>query len=129
MHVAVAADAALRDDHPLPGLGDVRDEQSRRRVVDLGAKRHVDHEVLAALAEHLLPLPGAAVLREALRVVVEREQRVDVLGGAEHDVPAATAVAAVRPAERHKRLAAERHRAVAAPAGADEHLNLVDKRL
>ena len=52
-----------------------------------------------------------------------------MLGGAEDHVAAAPAVAAVGTSERDKRLAAHRHRTVAALAGADNHLNLVDKGL
>ena len=62
--VAEPAGAALRDDDRLAGFGDVRDQQVRVGVIDLGAERHGDHEVLAALAEHLLSLARLPVLRK-----------------------------------------------------------------
>ncbi len=62
-----------------------------------------------------------------MRVVAEGEQRRDVAVGDEHDVAAPAAVAAVGPALGDVRLAPERHRAGAAVAAADVHLDLVDE--
>ena len=52
-----------------------------------------------------------------------------MLGRFENDIAAASAVAAVGPAELDERLAAERSRAVAALAGTDEDLDLIYERL
>ena len=48
-----------------------------------------------------------------------------MVGRLEDDIAAAPAVAAVRPAKLHERLAPERHRAVAALARPDENLDLI----
>ena len=61
--------AALGDNSGLPWFRYVGDKKPRVDVVDLGAERNGHDEVFAALAEHLLPLAGAAVLREALGIV------------------------------------------------------------
>ena len=59
--------------------------------------------------------------------VAEVDQRVQVLPGLEHDVAAAPAVAAVRPAELDVFLPPEADHAVAAVTGAEVDLALVEE--
>ena len=116
--VAAAARTAPRHQRPLPG----RDE-----VVDgavgldqrLGPGRHADLERLAVLAVAQRPLPVAAPARLEVRPAPEALQIAQRVVAHEHDVAAATAVATVRPALGHVRLAAEAEAAVAAAAGVD----------
>ena len=94
---------------------------SRRAAIDLGARRHaaIVRSVLAvgAVAQRALAVPAApgAVVGAALEAL-QVAQRVVA-----HDthVAAAPAVAAVGPAARDVRFAAEAHAAVAAGAGLD----------
>ena len=69
----------------------------------------------------------AALLRAEMLRVAEVDQRVQVLHRLEHDVATLAAVAAVRAAELDEFLAAERDHAVAAVAGAQVDLGLVEK--
>ena len=65
------------------------------------------------------PCAVAAALGAEVRAPAEALQVAQVVVAAQHDVAAAAAVAAVRPALGHVRLAPEREAAVAARAGAD----------
>src|SRR5690606_32147284 len=64
-----------------------------------GAGGHGQDQVLALGAVALAALAGAAVGGAAVRAVVVVDERGDLGVDAQDDVPAATAVAAVRPAE------------------------------
>ena len=129
MQVARAAAAAFGHAERLAVLEEFAQLAARFRVLHDRPERDADRDVAAVGAVLEAAAAGLAVFGAALGIVEDARERIDVLVAGEEDVAAAAAVAAVRPAERHKRLAAERHRAVATPAGADEHLNLVDKRL
>ena len=63
--------------------------------------------------------PAAAAPRAQPLAVAEHRQVAEIRVGDEHDVGAAAAVAAVRAALRHVRLAAEAERAVTAAARLD----------
>src|SRR5439155_14388229 len=75
------------------------------------ALRHGDEEVVATGTVPALARAVGAVGRAAVRVLLEREQRRRVTIGDQPHVTTAATVAAVGPAARHVRLAAERHRA------------------
>ena len=66
--------------------------------------------------------PGLEVLLVA--IVDERVEPIHALG---HDIAAAPAIAAVRPAELDEFLAPERHAAGAAIAGADVDFGLIEE--
>jgi hypothetical protein len=68
-----------------------------------------------------------AALGAELGVVPQRQQSVLVGDGFEMDVPARPAGAAVGPAARDVRLAAEAHAAPAAVAALDEDLDSIDE--
>ena len=89
--------------------------------------RHLQHDRLAVgavaiLAHAVLALRGLEVLLVA--IVDQRVQPVDDL---DDHVAAAAAIAAGGPAELDELLAAERHAAVTAVAGADIDLGLVEE--
>src|SRR5699024_434344 len=110
--VAAAAAAAARDDDPRAG-----DDQVVRRAVprgDDGARRDLDHDVLAVGAVALGALAMAPALGLVVGLALEGLQVALGVVADEHDLAAAAAVAAVGAALGHVGLAAERHRAVAA---------------
>ena len=74
-------------------------------------------------------LPGAvaALRRPEMLGVAEVDQRVQVIGGDEHDVAPLAAIAAVGPAELEVFLAPERDHAVPAVTGAEVDLGLVEE--
>ena len=128
MHVAITAGTALRNDDTLSRLRNVGDQQTRLDVIDFGAARHRNHEVLAALAVHLLRLPRATVLRVALRIIIERKQRIDVIRRREDDIAATAAVTSIWTSEFDERLTTHGHGTIAAASGPDQHLDLINKR-
>jgi hypothetical protein len=70
---------------------------------------------------------AAAALRLEVLLVAVVDQRVEAVDGLDHDVAAFAAVTAVRAAELDELLAPERHAAVAARAGLDIDLGLVEE--
>ena len=70
---------------------------------------------------------GAAVLGKKVLLVAVVDERVEAFDGLRDHVAAVAAVAAVRPAELDEFFAPERHAAVAAGAGADIDLGLVEE--
>ncbi len=72
-----------------------------------------------------MPSPPGSRLEVLLVAVVD--QGVEPIDGLDQDVAAAAAVAAARAAELDELLAPERHAAVAAVAGADIDLGLVEE--
>ena len=96
-------------------------------VLDDGALRHGDLQVLATPTVEVLALAVDAVAGASMWVVAEGEQRGDVVVGDEPDVAALAAVTAVRPAEGLGPLAPERHAACSPIASAHVELGLVDE--
>ena len=92
------------------------------------AHRHLDDQVLPALA---MAAPGRAVravFGQILAVEAKIQQRVHVGVGIEDDVAAVAAVAAVRAAVLHEFLPVERHAAVAPVARLGGDFDPVHKR-
>ena len=121
--VPAPAGAAARERDLLPG----RDEVVAGAVpaLDLRARRHADDQRLAVGPVALRALAVPSALRAEVRAAAERLQVAQRVVDAHEHVAAAAAVAAVRPALGHVRLAAERHDAVAATAGANLDLGAV----
>src|SRR5205823_5134702 len=109
-----AAGAAAGDGHLLTGADQV--VAGAVPALDLGARRDRDGQPLAVGAVPLGAEPVAAALRPEVRPAAEGLQVAQRVVAAQHDVAAVAAVAAIRPALGHVRLAAERERAVAAGA-------------
>ena len=72
-------------------------------------------------------MPPPPLLRLEVLLVAVVDQRVEAVDRLDDHVAAAPAVAAVRAAELDELLAPERHAAVAAVAGADIDLGLVEE--
>ena len=106
---------------------EVGEEFAGVHVGDHGAFRHEHLEVFATPAVEVFTLAVHAVLRPAVRVVAECQQRGHVAVGDEPDVAALATVAAVGTTEGHRAFAAERHTASSAVASAYVQLRFVDK--
>ena len=127
VRIAPATLAAGKQHMALAGLVHVRPQAAASCVAHDGAHRHLDDEILSALAaaEHCRAV--AAVFGGVLALVAEIHQRVHVHVGKQDDAAAVSAVAAVRAAVLHKLLTMERNRAVAAVAGLRGDFYLIDK--
>ena len=106
--VALAAPAALCDDHLLPINEDLGEDLAGRCVADYSAGRHRENHVLARLSALVRAHAVLAALRDPAIAVGIVEQRREIPVAANDDVAAASTVAAVRTAHRHAMLSAER---------------------
>src|SRR6185369_8085615 len=105
--------------------GEVVDQRLAVLVEDLRADRHLEHDRFAVGAMAVLAHAIGALLRLEVLLVAIVDQRVQAVDHFDDDVAAAAAIAAGGAAELDELLAAERHAAVAAVAGADIDLCLV----
>src|SRR5215207_1680204 len=124
--VAAPAPPALGGDEAVAGRHQVG-QHLAVAVADDRAHRHLHDDVVAPGAVAALTHAVRAVLGATERLVLERQQRGDVVVGDQDDVAAAPPVAAVGTALGHVGLTAERHRAGAAVAGLDVQVALVDE--
>src|SRR5690606_27391754 len=111
--------AAAREHDALAFMREVGEQRFVVFVENLGADRHLHHDVvalgaMAILAHAMLALPGLEMLLIAIV-----DQRVQPLHRFDDDVAAAAAIAAIGSAKFDEFLAAERHAAVTTVAGAD----------
>ena len=127
MRIAEAAIAAFGDRHALADFGEIGEQRLAVFFIDLRADRHLQHDVLAVGAVAVLAHAVAAALRLEVLLVAVVDQCVEAVDGLDHDVAAAAAIAAVRPAELDELLAPERHAAVPARAGRDIDLGFVEE--
>ena len=107
--VAPAAPPARYDHLPVPVREHLGDDLARLRVSHDGAGGYEDGAVAAVASLHLLPAAVTPGLRAVVNLLPKPDQRVDALVRLEVNGAAVAAVAAVRSALRHKRLAAKRH--------------------
>ncbi len=94
-------------------------------VEDLRADRHLEHDRLAVGAMAVAAHAVGALLRLEVLLVAIVDQRVQSIDHLDDDVAATAAIAAGGTAELDELLAAERHAAVTAIAGADIDLCFV----
>ena len=106
---------------------EVLDQKIEVGIVDQGARRDGNDQVLAVGAEHVLPQAVLAVFRPPVVFAGEVQERVLVGLGLEVHVPAAAAIAAVRPPSGHELLPAEADATVAAVAGLDLNSGFVNE--
>ncbi len=125
--VAEPAASAARDRRRLAGRDQVGEQLARRVVQHARPGRHLQHEVLAGLPVPLRARAPAAWLGLEVVLEAEVEERREAGVDAEHDAPAAAAVAAVGPAPRDVGLPAERRGPIAAVSGADPDLDEVEE--
>ena len=126
--VPVPAEPPARHHRPL-----ARPHQVVRTALEpfnLSSRRNRDHLIGAARAVALLSLPMSAAARPVMRRKPKRRQVAPRLVGDHYDVAPAAAIAAVRAAARHVRLAAKADHAVAAGAALDVDLrSIVEHRI
>ena len=125
--VAAAALAALRDDEALAVGAKIGQQRAVGLVEDLRAGRDAQHEILAGAP--VLVLVGARLAggRGVFLLVAKVEQRGQAAVDDQHDAAAVAAVAARGAALGDELLAPERDRALAAVAGADADVSLIDE--
>ena len=125
---AAAAPSASR--HPaLAGRGEVEQPLAALFLEKDRPDRHADEGVFAFAPVAVRAFPVAAALAAEFAVVAEGQERVQVLGGLQHDVAAVAAVAARRAAPRDVLLPAEGNAAVAAVAGLHPDFGLVNEHV
>src|SRR6202158_3114074 len=127
MRVAEAAIAAFGEHESFAERGEVVDQRFAVLVEHLRAHRHLQHDRLAVGTMAVLAHAVGALLRLEVLLIAIVDQRVQAIDRLDDDVAAAAAIAAARSAEFDILLAAERHAAVAAVAGADIDFCLVKK--
>ncbi len=127
MGVAEAAIAALGQHEFFAKCSEVVDQGFAILVEHLGANRHFQHDRLAIRAMAILAHAIGALLGLEVLLIAVIDQRIEAIDRFDHDIAAAAAIAAARPAELDILLAAERHAAIAAVAGADINFCLVEK--
>src|SRR5271156_1319229 len=99
MHVALAADSALRNYRTLARDHEVGDYFFGRFVGNNRARRNPNDEVVALMTILLLAAAGFAVARDQPRLVLEIEQSRESLIALEDNAPAPASIAARRSAE------------------------------
>ena len=124
--VAPAALAAARDGKGR-AVGHIPDDESGVAVADDGPGRDGDVQVRAAFTEEFPLLAVRAVFSDEFAAVFEFDERILARVCGEDHVPAAPAVAAVRPALGDVFFAAEGDAAVAAVARLDVNVGFIDK--
>src|SRR3984957_11597473 len=127
MRVAKAAIAAFRENEFLAKRREIMDQRFAILVENLRADRHLEHDRLAVGAMAVLAHAIGALLRLEVLLVAIVDQRVQAVDDFDDDVAAAAAIAAAGSAELDILLAAKRHAAVTAIAGADIDFCLVKK--
>ena len=93
-------------------------KRSHRHLHDLGRRRST---------MHLLPHPVAAIFRFDNRLIKKTREIIDVLIRTQNNIAAATAVAAIRSAFRHKFLPPKTHTTTPAITGLRKDFDSIDK--
>lgn len=127
MGIAETAVAAPQKDELLAGTGEISEHQAVIFIHDLGAGRNPQDQILAVAASALAAGAGATVLRPKMLPIPVIDQSIEVLGSDKDDVPAFTAIAAVRAAELNKLFAAKAHCAATAVTTLQVNLALVEE--
>jgi hypothetical protein len=125
--VSLASLASLQDQDFLPVADKIRDFFPCPFIVDQGAGRDLDDNVLPVLAG-LVPAPsGFAVSRFEKSSVFEIEESGQSFGGPEEDASSLAAVPSVRSASGDEFLASEADAALSSVPRTDGDQNLVNE--
>src|ERR1700676_3321553 len=125
MRVAETAIATFGEHEFFAERGEVVDQRLAVFIEDLRSDRHLEHDRLAVGAMAVLAHAVGALLGLEVLLIAIVDQRVQSIDRLDDDVAAAAAIAAGGSAELDILLAAERHAAVTAVAGADIDFCLV----
>ena len=127
MGIAETAIAALQEDEPVAGFGEIGENFLAIFIQNLGAGRHFQDDILAARAGAPLPHAVGAALRLEVLFVAEVDQRVQIVDALENHVAAAPAVTAVWPAILDELLAPKADAARAAVTAFEENFRFVEE--
>jgi hypothetical protein len=111
----------------IPVLREVGDERAGRLIANHGADRHAKLDVATGTPVFVGARAPAAVFRAVDARIAVIDERIDIAIGPRPDAAAAAAVAAIGSAARHVLLAPKARHAVAAAAGMNFDLRLVDE--
>ncbi len=121
MGIAETAIAALQEDEPVAGFGEIGENFLAIFIQNLGAGRHFQDDILAARAGAPLPHAVGAALRLEVLFVAEVDQRVQIVDALENHV------AAVWPAILDELLAPKADAARAAVTAFEENFRFVEE--
>ncbi len=127
MRVAEAAIAAFGEHELFAERGEVVDQGFAILVEHLRAHGNLEHDRLAIGAMAILAHAVGALLGLEVLLIAIVDQRVQSIDHFDDDIAAAAAIAAARSTELDVLLAAKRHAAVAAVAGADIDLCFIEE--
>ncbi len=125
--IAAPALAAFRHQQPVAVVGQIAEHLAGVEVRDDGALGHLDDQVGARRARHVLARPAAPAFGAEPPLHAKVGQRVDAFARDEIDAAAVTAVAAVRAAARDELLATKADAAAPARAGFDTDIRFVNE--
>src|SRR3954471_3122038 len=98
MRVAETAITALGEHETFTDLRKIVDQRLAVLVENLGAERHLQHDVLPVGAMAVLAHAVGALLRLEVLLVAVIDQRVEAVGDLDDDISATPAIAAAGPA-------------------------------
>jgi hypothetical protein len=127
MSVAPSALTTLCCEKTLVWLSEIKKQLTAFGVQNLRSNRNSYNYVLAILTVPVRTFAVFAAFSFVLRVVTQVEQCIQSLIGFEPNVTAAPAVAARRPAARHKFFTPKSRDAIAAVTGLDLYFCTIDK--
>src|SRR5215831_5456401 len=127
MRIAEAAIAAFGDRHAIADLGEICKQGLAVSLVDLGADRHLQDDVLAVRTSAVLSHAVSTALRLEVLLITVVDEGIQAGNRFHHDIAATAAVAAIRAAEFNEFFAPKRHAAVSARAGRDVDLGFIEE--
>src|SRR5689334_22926882 len=114
--ITASTAATLRNHHAFVRIGEIMDQLTGVVVIDNGAHRDLENNVLAIATSAVGAFTVASAIAFVFRIEAEVNQRVMALAGFHHDVTAAAAITTRWAAPGNKFFTAEGHAAVAAVA-------------
>ena len=127
MRVAKTAIAAFGDQSAIADVRQIGQQCFIVLVEDLRPRRNLEDDVIAARAGAIASHAVTAAARLEMLLIAIVDQGVEALDALRNYVAAASAIAAIRPAELNELFAPKRHTAVSAGAGRDIDLRLIEK--
>src|SRR5690606_35530968 len=125
--IPAASAAAARDEQAIARRDEIAEQLVGVEIEDLRADRHGDEQIGARRAGHVPAAARLAALGLEAPLDTEVRERAHAFLRDQIDAPAGAAVAPVGAALRDVLLAAKADRAVAAAAGLDANISLVDE--
>src|SRR5713101_4535721 len=127
MRITETAIAALGEDGAIANLGDIGEERFIVFVENLGALRHLEHDVGSSRTGTVLAHAVAAGLRLEMLLIAIIDQGIQPIDAFSDYIAASATIAAVRTAELDELLAPKRDATRPAVARPDVHLGLIEE--